>query len=98
MTNTTATDPFAAIAEDPRYLGWGYLCRRDNLSTADRGVADGVVFGAVDALGWSAEDLFAWANSRTGRWFGDLAEDLASAGADALRDQAIAWRLFELPA
>lgn len=58
--------------DDTRWLGWGYLGERiRHADTAAR--ADAIVLRFAAQHGWNAEDLFHWANSKDGRWFGDWA-------------------------
>lgn len=68
------------LARDERWLGYGYLGTR--LEAADRGtwsyaphaiaVRDELVVAEAARRGWSAEDLLGWANSRDGRYAGDI--------------------------
>lgn len=57
--------------DDERYLGWGYLNGRNDLSPSIRSAADGTVLDYANRNGWNYEALFAWMNSRPGRWFAD---------------------------
>jgi hypothetical protein len=72
MTATLTTKDIEAGYEDERWLGWGYLGERDRTDgPTDR--ADAIVLRFAAERGWDAEDLFHWANSKDGRWFGDWA-------------------------
>lgn len=66
------------------YAGHGYLGERRAMlaaaatGEADADVVDGLIAQAdamidrvVADLGWDLDELFAWANSKAGRWFGD---------------------------
>jgi hypothetical protein len=70
MSQMTRTDIEAGL-EDERWLGWGYLGERSR--TDDTAAADALVLRFAAERGWDAEDLFHWANSKDGRWFGDWA-------------------------
>ena len=70
-----ASDVFDFMADyDERWLGYGYLNERDNehMSVARRGYADRVAVEDAIAAGFSYDDLFAWANSKIGRWYGEM--------------------------
>lgn len=72
----TATDLEAGY-HDERWLGWGYLGERSRALDAGQHTqvvaADGALLTAATERGWDYEALFAFANSRPGRWFGDVA-------------------------
>ncbi len=80
-TQTTGPDTFDHMTRDDRWLGFGYLGERRNEleSTDEEALARPDLVAAVDALvlayateqGWTADDLFTWANSKLGRWFAD---------------------------
>lgn len=57
--------------DDERYLGWGYLHGRQDLTAAERARADALVLDYANTHGWNYERLFAWCNSRPGRHFAD---------------------------
>lgn len=69
--------PFALFAKHDEWLGFGYIGAR--LAWLERGdeaavaAADAQVLRLADAAGWDAERLFAWANSKDGRWYADVA-------------------------
>ncbi|QPE04153.1 hypothetical protein IT882_13225 [Microbacterium schleiferi] len=67
---------FDTFKEDSRWIGFGYIAGRDNLSPENRAAADGMVL----ALGLPEVVLFEWANSREGRWYADAWEDGDSRG------------------
>lgn len=86
MSNIDPTDTalFSRMArEDERWLGHGYLgARLVALDTSDPETparpdevadADESILERVEDEGWTYEELFAWANSKDGRWFGDVA-------------------------
>lgn len=76
----TAAD-LTALYDDPGWRGFGYLGERQiALSSGDEDIppkpelvaeADAWIVDQANARGWSREDLFAWANSKLGRWCGD---------------------------
>ena len=69
----TATDIFDTMTADPRWLGAGYLGERNNtVDVAARDLLDEFLPDHFESLGWTDEDVFAWANSKDGRWFGDV--------------------------
>ena len=53
--------------------GFGYLGERRNQVAEGRSVeeADARVLADANVHGLTAEELFTWANSKNGRWFGD---------------------------
>lgn len=79
----TATRIFDRMTQDDRFLGWGYLGDRGRfLRDPDPGSAitldliveaDEAILEVVRDMGWTYDDLFAWANSKDGRWFADMA-------------------------
>jgi len=64
------------------WCGYGYLARRSQaLNSTDPEIpsqpdrvteADTWLLAEVNRQGWTAEELFNWLNSRTGRFYGDL--------------------------
>lgn len=59
-------------SNDERWLGFGYLgerARQDDLVLCE--AVDQRIIDAANDAGWEYEDLFAWANSKLGRWLGD---------------------------
>ena len=79
MTTTTATTAghlFDRFANDDRFLGFGYIGERRNFLDADAervAEADETILEHVRDMGWTADELFAWGNSKDGRWFSDMA-------------------------
>ena len=73
----TVADLDAGLQRDD-WLGFGYLGERKNFF-ANYGMsvvpqiaaADAFVLKHANARGWTADDLFAWANSKNGRWTGE---------------------------
>ena len=76
-----AGELFDRFTDDERWLGYGYLGERrhaldstdpeapaqpDLVAEADRRV---VQWAGIHR--WTGEELFAWANSKLGRWYGD---------------------------
>lgn len=84
---TTLTDlPDDAIQRlltDDRWLGFGYLGeRRSALDDSDPECparpqavadADAWILARANRDGWTYDELFEWANSKYGRWFGEQA-------------------------
>jgi hypothetical protein len=85
--NHTAQAPLTAtvfdqMSRDDRWLGFGYLGERRNmLDTTDPDApgrpdlveaADQRVIDTANERGWDYDRLFEWANSKDGRWFGDV--------------------------
>lgn len=76
--NTTTT--FDQMTTDDRWLGFGYLGERRNaLDNSDPEapaiparveLADTFVLDVT--ADWTDDELFAWANSKDGRWYGDI--------------------------
>ena len=51
--------------------GFGYLGERRHQTQEARDAADTKVLAEANRLGLTADQLFEWANSRPGRWYGD---------------------------
>lgn len=73
----TVADLEAGYSRD-EWQGWGYLGERQQAMTTAagrRGAArsDRAVLAEANRLGWTADQLFEWANSREGRHFADQA-------------------------
>lgn len=79
-TSTAASSTFDRMTHDDRWLGLGYLGERHHaLDNSDPEApaqpalvefADTFVLDVT--IDWTADELFHWANSKDGRWFGDL--------------------------
>lgn len=69
--STTILDQFASRDE---WLGFGYLGERARTDVGSDVVAavDEFVCSEADRLGMTQAELFAWANSKDGRYFGDV--------------------------
>lgn len=66
---------FDEMEHDERWLGFGYLgARRAELARRSEFVAevDRRILAHAEREGWTDEQLFAWANSKLGRWLGDV--------------------------
>ena len=86
---------FESFTRNDEWLGYGYLGERENalvsVRTGEAGpmladrleLADEAVLQAT--ADWSDEELFAWANSKDGRWFADCVLGSAGSFQDALR-------------
>lgn len=73
-TNTTATVTSFTIdrcAGDERWLGFGYLGERQHATDEQRQHADALLCEIANDHGWGYETLFAFVNSKRGRWYGD---------------------------
>lgn len=72
---------FDTLEQDERWLGFGYLGGRHTAltSTDSECPANPALVAEVDAWileqtsGWTADEIFTWANSRPGRHFADVA-------------------------
>jgi len=91
---TEALDTF--IMRDD-WLGFGYIGERRYLTAEQRTTADAVVVAYAVEHGWNTPELFLWANSKLGRWFGEYATDSQRAEPGALRHIALTHDLFNLP-
>lgn len=68
---TLATQDIEAGYENEEWLGFGYLGSRRYLNDADRIAADRHILREANRLGWTADEFFAWMNSKYGRWMCD---------------------------
>lgn len=81
MTTKTSRQPLTAdmfddFAYRDEFLGFGYIGERarhaeDGAADIDIATADALVLSIATELGWDEDRLFAWANSKNGRWFAD---------------------------
>jgi hypothetical protein len=82
-SHLTAAD-IEAMYNNENWLGFGYLGERRNLLTTDDSEAaplrerqllveatDQRLLDHANDNGWTCDELFTWANSKLGRWFGD---------------------------
>ena len=71
MVHTTAD--FDKMATKDEWLGFGYLGERKNQREMGRDTteADEKAIAEANRLGLTDEELFDWANSKNGRWYGD---------------------------
>lgn len=71
MTLTVAD--FDKMTTNEKWLGFGYLGERRNAleSGRDTTAADESAIAEANRLGLTVEELFEWANSKNGRWYGD---------------------------
>ena len=87
MTATAATAlttaDLDAFEQHDEWLGFGYIGARKNaieaIMSEESGftaealaVADEMVLFHANRLGWTRDQFFEWANSRAGRWAGDI--------------------------
>jgi hypothetical protein len=100
-------DAFDRMTQDPRWNGHGYLgARANHLDTTDsealpqyvreaevRELDCRLIRLAVER-GWTWEDLFAWADSRNGRW---MADAIFGDSFDMWETAIGRWNLFENP-
>lgn len=70
---TTANLDQMTTRED--WLGFGYLGERNNQVDPQSAnlvnAADAMLLDHANSLGLTEEELFDWANSKNGRWYGD---------------------------
>jgi hypothetical protein len=81
-TPTLTQADIEAGYDRPEWANFGYLGERQSFLTStdpeaparpDRvAAADARLLAEANARGWTAEQLFEWANSKPGRWYGDL--------------------------
>ena len=67
-TNLTAAD-LDRMSSDDRWLGFGYIGGRNNAIAEGWNVADADTLVLEMGQGMTYDELFAWANSKNGRWF-----------------------------
>lgn len=73
MTTTPLTTAdIDRMTNDDRWLGWGYLGERERNSGPAQHATDQRVIEFANHRGLTYDELFAWANSKDGRWFGDV--------------------------
>lgn len=65
------TDTFDRLTRDDRWQGFGYLGGRQHEDPELVADADARILALTE--GWTEAELFAWANSKWGRWFADSA-------------------------
>lgn len=90
---STATATFDAMTNDDRWLGFGYLAGRSYSDATDVAQADSLMADHAAANGWTADDLFTWANSKAGRHFGDVMLFSYGTTAAARFADAVRWNL-----
>ncbi len=66
---------FALMADRPEFEGFGYIGGRRHLSDHQRAEADRMLALHIAYRGLDAERLFAWANSKDGRFYADAWAD-----------------------
>jgi len=77
------TETLKSFEQNDEWLGYGYIGARKNaLEAIESGEwdvplfvveqADEAVLMEANRLGWTTDKLFEWANSKPGRWAGDL--------------------------
>jgi hypothetical protein len=104
--NTTQSRTFDDMTRDDRWAGFGYLGERRNaLESTDPEVpappelvqaADRLILDHAAASGWTDEQLFTWANSKNGRWYGDTMFGGTGTAEERFR-QAARWGLLTFP-
>ncbi len=83
---TLTKDTLESFYNNPRWLGFGYLGIRENARSLINNndpdkeqliqsleEADNYLLETVNSQNWSNKDLFRWANSKNGRWYGEIA-------------------------
>lgn len=76
-TELTVADIEAGYS-NPAWGGFGYLGERERAMRTAEGrelaaAADAWVLFVAGSEGWTAGELFAWLDSKPGRWYGDAA-------------------------
>jgi hypothetical protein len=82
MIQMLTTADLEKMTTDDRWLGFGYLGERRNeldpegRHTAERAAelvakADAMALTQANLYGLTYEEVFTWANSKRGRWYGD---------------------------
>ena len=71
------TDDLDRALNDDRHFGWGYRTR-GYFTRTFQAMVDAEVIRAANEHGWDYEDLFAWTNSKDGRWLVDVLSGLSS--------------------
>lgn len=68
-----STEIFDTMYTNPEWEGFGYLGerRREANSPEEIAEADQRAIAVAESLGMTEAQLFAWANSKIGRWYGD---------------------------
>lgn len=74
--NTLTIDDIEAGYEHDDWQGHGYLGARQHTATTRKGrarvdAADEALLARANAQGWTADELFAFVNSKAGRWYGE---------------------------
>lgn len=70
-TQLTTADIEAGYAND-EWLGFGYLGERSHRTRSEQDRGDAFLLRYAAERRWTRDELFTFANSRDGRWFGDL--------------------------
>ena len=60
-----------ALMFNPARGGFGYLGCREYMTGKQKAYGDRQLLKFANANGWDLSDLFYWADSKAGRWFGD---------------------------
>jgi hypothetical protein len=60
-----------ALMFNPARGGFGYLGCREYMTGKQKAYGDRQLVKFANANGWDMSDLFYWADSKAGRWFGD---------------------------
>lgn len=73
MTTNLTTADLDRMYANYDWEGFGYLGERRNAAAEgkDTAAADAKVLAEANRLGLTAAELFDWANSKAGRWYGD---------------------------
>lgn len=74
VTVILSTADLDRMASEDGYFGFGYIGGRQHLLPESRAAMDAVVLDRAAQLGLTYEELFAWANSKTGRWYADCSD------------------------
>lgn len=79
------------------WLGFGYLGTRYQAKDNLRAAMDKKVIQHANAQGWTADELFDWANSRNGRHAADTLSDGPIKGLQERYTRALGWTVMDLP-
>jgi hypothetical protein len=68
---TLTTADIERMTQDENWFGYGYLGERRHATAEQVAAADAKALDAANRIGLTYEQMFEWANSKVGRWFGD---------------------------
>lgn len=71
---------FQAMEQNINWQGFGYLGERNRMDSTTATAGDARALATAKGRKLSKAALFAWANSRTGRFYGELVADAVRTG------------------